>query len=178
MGHDARIRMRAFADDTPIEERIAEKCRQTETTVAVAESCTGGLVGSLLTDVPGASDYFDRAIVTYSYASKLTELAVDRGTLDEHGAVSAPVARQMATAARDLAGVDWGVSTTGVAGPTGGTAETPVGSVYIGVARRGDWGTGDSTATVDQYEFDGTRLELKERFARQALKDLAGALDA
>ncbi|PSP84335.1 CinA family protein [Halobacteriales archaeon QS_1_68_17] len=168
--------MRQFADDPPIEERLGELLRERGEALAVAESCTGGLVGSLVTDVPGSSDYFDRSLVTYAYDAKREALAVSREALDERGAVSAPVAREMARGVRDVADVTWGLSTTGVAGPTGGTEETPVGTVYVGVAYAADWGTGASRATVERHEFDGSRREIKERIARGALRDLAAAV--
>ena len=170
--------MREFADDPPVEERVGDALRSAGDTVATAESCTGGLVGSLLTDVPGSSDYFDRSVVTYSYDAKLTELAVPREFLDEEGAVSEPVARAMARGVRDTAGADWGVSTTGIAGPGGGTEEKPVGTVFVGVARRADWGTGESGAAVSRYEFDGSRTEIKEQIARRALADLLEAVES
>ncbi len=142
--------------------------------IAVAESATGGLVGSLVTDVPGASDFFDRSVVTYTYDAKLEELCVSREALDEDGAVSASVAREMARGVRDKAGTTWGVSTSGVAGPTGGTDEKPVGTVYIGVAYAGDWGTETSYVKAERYVFDGekSRRELKREFAETALRDL------
>lgn len=161
----------------PIEERVGEALREGGATVATAESCTGGLVGSLLTDVPGSSDYFDRGFVTYAYDAKREMLGVSRESLDEHGAVSDPVAREMAQGARDVADVTWGLSTTGVAGPTGGSEETPVGTVYIGVAYAAPWGSGDSVTTVSRYEFDGSRTEMKTKAARQALSDLRAAID-
>jgi len=164
--------MREYADDPPVEERIGDALREADQTVAVAESCTGGLVGSLLTDVAGSSDYFDRGLVTYSYDAKLQDLGVLREDLNEHGAVSEPVARQMARGVRDGAGTDWGVATTGIAGPTGGSDEKPVGTVFVGVAYAGDWGTQESYVTVSRYEFDGDRREIKEQIARQALRDV------
>ena len=170
--------MREFAADPPVEERLGDELRATEATIAVAESATGGLVGSLLTDVPGSSDYFDRSVVTYSYNAKRDVLAVPREHLDEYGAVSEPVARAMARGVRDTADTTWGVATTGVAGPTGGTDETPVGTVYVGVAYAGEWGTGDSTSSVERYVFDGDRLAVKERSARQALRDCLEAVEA
>jgi len=170
--------MREFASDPPIEVRIGDALRETGETVAVAESCTGGLIGSLLTDIPGSSDYFDRSLVTYSYDAKLTSLGVSRESLDEHGAVSEPVAHEMAAGVRDTAGTDWGISTTGIAGPEGGTAEKPVGTVFIGVAYRGEWGTGESYTRVERYEFDGGRTEIKEQIARQALEALLVAVEA
>jgi len=168
--------MRESGSDPPVEERVGDVLRAAGQTVATAESCTGGLIGSSLTDVPGSSDYFDRSIVTYSYDAKLEELAVPREHLDEAGAVSEPVARAMARGVRDTAGTDWGVSTTGIAGPDGGTDEKPVGTVFVGVAYAGAWGTGESDATVERYEFDGTRTEIKAQIARQALVDLIEAV--
>ncbi|QLD86525.1 CinA family protein [Natronomonas halophila] len=158
-----------------IEERIGEVLADRGEYVATAESCTGGLIGSLLTDVPGSSDYFDRSVVTYTYDAKLEELGVPREILDDVGAVSEPVARQMARGVRDGAGVTWGVATTGIAGPTGGTDEKPVGTVYIGVAHAADWGTGDSWCAVERYVFDGSRTEIKRKTAEQALEDLLDA---
>jgi len=170
--------MREFADDPPVEERIGDALRETEATIAAAESATGGLIGSLLTDVSGSSDYFDRSVVTYSYDAKRDVLAVPREDLDEHGAVSEPVARAMARGVRDTADTTWGVATTGIAGPTGGDDEDPVGTVYIGVAYAGAWGSAESTSTVERYVFDGDRLQVKERFARQALRDALAAIEA
>jgi nicotinamide-nucleotide amidase len=161
-----------------IERRVGDALRETDATLAVAESCTGGLVGSLVTDVPGSSDYFDRSLVTYSYDAKRDALCVSREALDEHGAVSEPVAREMARAVRDAADVTWGVSTTGVAGPTGGTAETPVGTVFVGVAYAGEWGTGSSYATVTRHEFDGDRTEIKRQIATRTLEDLLGEIES
>ncbi|SFR37481.1 CinA family protein [Halogeometricum limi] len=164
--------------DPPVEARVGDALRDADQTVAVAESCTGGLVGSLLTDVAGSSDYFDRSVVTYSYDAKLTELAVSREALDEHGAVSEPVAREMAAGVRDTAGTDWGVATTGIAGPDGGTPEKPVGTVYVGLAYRGEWGTQSSYATVERHEFDGDRTQVKAKIARQALETLLAAVES
>jgi nicotinamide-nucleotide amidase len=158
---------------TPVEQRIGDALREADATVAVAESCTGGLIGSLLTDIPGSSDYFDRSVVTYSYDAKLTELAVSRESLDKHGAVSAPVARQMAAGVRDTAGTTFGLSTTGIAGPEGGTEEKPVGTVFIGRAYAAEWGTGGSYTEVSRHELNGDRTEVKQGIARTALELLS-----
>lgn len=158
-----------FASDPPVERRVGEALESSGQTLATVESCTGGLVGSLVTDVPGSSGYFDRGFVTYSYDAKL-DIGISRETLDEHGAVSDPVAGEMAQAARDRAGTTWGVATTGVAGPSGGSPEKPVGTVYIGVAFAGEWGTQTSATVVEHREFDGDRLEVKEQIARGALE--------
>ena len=170
--------MSEYADGPPVEERLGDSLRDADQTVAVAESCTGGLVGSLLTDVPGSSDYFDRGLVTYSYDAKLQHVGVARETLDEHGAVSEPVARRMARGVRDAAGTTWGVATTGIAGPTGGSDQKPVGTVFVGVAYAADWGTQESYATVSRHEFDGDRREIKEQIARRALEELLAAVES
>lgn len=103
-------------------------------TVALAESCTGGLVAELLTDVPGASGWFIESAVTYSNEAKQRRLGVPAALLSEHGAVSEPVARAMAEGARARAGADFGVAITGIAGPTGGTPGKPVGTVHFALA--------------------------------------------
>jgi nicotinamide-nucleotide amidase len=164
--------MDQFASDPPVEERVADALTDREQTVAVAESCTGGLIGALLTAVPGASRYFDRALATYSYDAKQDVLGITREALDEHGAVSEPVARQMARAARDLGETDWGLSATGIAGPGGGTEATPVGTVFLGLAWAAPWDSGESGVAVERYAFDGNRAAVRERTARQALADL------
>lgn len=166
-----------MSETDPIEERIGERLRETDATLALAESCTGGLTASLVTDVPGSSDYFDRSLVTYSNDAKQDLLGVSREALDVHGAVSEPVAREMARGIRDTAGTTWGVATTGIAGPGGGTEQKPVGTVFIGVAYAGPWGSESSNATVESYEFDGARTECKTQFARQALSDLLTEID-
>ncbi|MFB6114538.1 MAG: CinA family protein [Halodesulfurarchaeum sp.] len=169
--------MREFNADPPVEERIGELLADSEETVATAESCTGGLIGSLLTDVPGSSAYFDRSFVTYTYDAKL-DLGVSRESLDDHGAVSEPVVRQMARRARDRSGTDWAVATTGIAGPTGGTEEKPVGTVFIAVAYAGEWGTHTSHTRVEHREFDGDRMAIKEHIARAALSMLESAVSS
>ncbi len=163
-------------DEEAIEKRVGDVLRESDATVATAESCTGGLIGSLLTDVPGSSDYFDRGLVTYSYDAKMEHVGVTREALDEHGAVSEPVARQMARGVRDVAGTTWGVATTGIAGPSGGTEEKPVGTVFIGVAYAGEWASGKSYSVVARHEFDGSRQEIKAQIARQALSNLLDEL--
>jgi len=167
-----------MTDDDPIAQRVGASLREREETLAVAESCTGGLVGSLVTDISGSSAYFDRSLVTYSYEAKQELLAVSREALDDHGAVSEPVAAEMARGVRDTAGTDWGVATTGVAGPTGGSPETPVGTVYIAVAHAAPWETGQSSCAVTGYEFDGSRTEVKDKIARQALSDLLAGVQS
>lgn len=170
--------MDEFAADPPVEERVGDLLADRGETVAVAEGCTGGLVGALLTAVPGASAYLDRVLVPYDYDALRDLLAISRETLDEHGAVSEPTTAAMARAARDTADVTWGVATTGVAGPGGGDADTPVGTVYVGVAYAAPWGSGDSDATAARYSFEGDRDAVRERAARRALTDLESAIAA
>lgn len=167
-----------MAESPPLEQRVGERLGERDETVAVAESCTGGLVASRITDVPGSSAYFDRGVVTYSNRAKQDLLGVSREALDAHGAVSDPVAVEMARGVRDTAGTTWGVATTGIAGPGGGTPEKPVGTVFVGVAYAGPWGTESSTARAQQYQFDGDRKTCKGAFATQALTDLLSTIEA
>ncbi len=104
--------------------------------VAVAESCTGGLISKLLTDEPGVSEVYDCGICSYANCIKEKILGVNADTLKSYGAVSPQVAAQMAQGVRTLANADLGLSTTGIAGPTGGSAEKPVGTVFIGISTK------------------------------------------
>lgn len=122
------------SDTTTLASVVGQFLRDRGQTLAVAESCTGGGLGQLLTEVPGSSDYFWGGVIAYENTVKVKVLEVDRQELDTHGAVSAVVARQMAAGVRKALGTDWGVSITGIAGPGGGTAEKPVGLVYLGLA--------------------------------------------
>lgn len=141
-------------------------------TVAVAESCTGGLVSSRITDIPGASEYFELGVVTYAYGTKLQQLAVPRELLDEHGAVSTPVVAAMAQGIRDRSGARWGLATTGVAGPTEADESPAAGTVCIGIAYSGAWGSSESFRTADRYQFDGDRTTIKDKIATRALTEL------
>lgn len=131
--------------------------------MAVAESCTGGLLGAAITAVPGSSDVFSGGVIAYANAAKRDVLEIPRGTLEEHGAVSEPVCRRMARAVQRRFESDLGLSITGVAGPGGGTEEKPVGLVYVGVADR-------SREQVRCFEFDGDRAEVRVRSVRAALE--------
>jgi nicotinamide-nucleotide amidase len=169
--------MHEFASDPPVEERVGDILGDRGETVAVAEGCTGGFVGALLTSVPGSSDHLDRAVVPYDYDALRDLLAVSRETLDDHGAVSEPAVREAAQGIRDTADATWGVATSGIAGPGGGSDEKPVGTGFVGVAYAAPWGSGDSSTTVARYEFDGDRAAVRERLARQALRDLCDVAD-
>ncbi|OTF00320.1 CinA family protein [Halorubrum sp. SD683] len=158
-------------------ERLNALLGDRDETLATAESLTGGLVGSRVTDVPGASAYFDRGFVTYTYDAKRELLAVSRESLDAHGAVSDPVVREMAAGARDRANADWAVATTGIAGPTGGTDEKPVGLVHFGVAHAAPWGTGESFVRTVRAVIDGDRDAVKRGAAERALDALVRAIE-
>ena len=135
-------------DDVDLVQVVAELLMERNLTLAAAESCTGGMFGSCLTDVPGISAVFDRSLVTYSNEAKVQELGVREETLVQHGAVSEETAREMAEGVRRVSGADIGVSVTGIAGPDGGTEEKPVGTIWYGLAtaehticRRTSWNT-------------------------------------
>jgi nicotinamide-nucleotide amidase len=121
------------SDGRPLEAVVGDLLRQGGLTVAVAESCTGGLLASRLTDVPGSSDYFERGVVCYSNRAKMEWLAVPADTIAVHGAVSEPVAQAMAESVRRQSGAAVGIGITGIAGPGGATPGKPVGTVAIGV---------------------------------------------
>ena len=163
-------------DDTAPEVTVGNRLTAREETVAIAESLTGGLIGSRITDVSGASTYFDRAVVTYSNRSKQEVLSVSREALDAHGAVSEAVAEEMAAGVRDTAETTWGVSTTGIAGPTGGTDDKPVGLVYIGIAYAAPWGSGDSFVRFDRHLFDGDRPAVTQKTLTTAHNPLHATL--
>jgi nicotinamide-nucleotide amidase len=119
-----------------VAESLLATCRTHGLKVATAESCTGGLIAALLTEIPGSSDVVERGFVTYSNAAKSEELGVPADVIAAHGAVSEPVARAMAEGAVAHSHADLAVSVTGVAGPGGGSAAKPVGLVHLGLARR------------------------------------------
>lgn len=134
-------------------------------TLSTAESCTGGLVGHAITEVPGSSAYFVGGVVSYADALKLDLLGVPPGALERHGAVSAQVARAMAIGIRARLSTDVGVAITGVAGPDGGTAAKPVGLTYVAVA-----GPADESIVVRRHLWDGDRSANKVASARAALE--------
>jgi nicotinamide-nucleotide amidase len=151
------------ADERLLEEVVGGLLRQRRFRIALAESCTGGLVASRLTDVPGSSDYVDASLVTYSNAAKTRFLGVPESLIRANGAVSAPVALGMATGVRERTGADVGVGITGIAGPGGGTPEKPVGLVVIAVAGPGD------AISVRTFTFPGERRLVKFQASQAAL---------
>ncbi len=132
-------------------------------TLALAESCTGGLISHCINMAPGSSAYFLGGVVSYANSAKEALLGVDAGVLAAQGAVSEPVAAQMAAGARERFGADIAISVTGIAGPDGGTDEKPVGLVFMGFAdSRGE-------VNVRRFMFEGNRLDIKEQACRAAL---------
>ncbi len=160
---EALVRPVVYAEGgRPIEEVVGAALVQRGWKIATAESCTGGLLAKRLTDVPGSSRYVDRGFVTYANEAKLELLGVDAGDLAAHGAVSAPIAEQMARGARERARVDVGVGITGIAGPDGGSDEKPVGTVFIAVSSP----LGEA---VRVHKMVGPRSVVRERAAQAAL---------
>ena len=121
-------------EDTPFAAVVLQQLKAAGATLALAESCTGGLVGDLLTDIPGSSEVLLLGVVAYSNSAKVQQLGVAQATLDAHGAVSEEVVREMATGARTLAQSTYGLAISGVAGPGGGTPSKPVGTIWLAVA--------------------------------------------
>jgi nicotinamide-nucleotide amidase len=152
-------------DGSALEEVVGVALRDRGLKVAVAESCTGGLLTSRLTDVPGSSAYVDRSEVCYSNQAKIDSLGVPAALIDQHGAVSEPVARAMAEGIRTKAGTAVGIGVTGIAGPGGGTPDKPVGTVAIAVLAGAD-------AHVRTFQFVGAREMVKFQSAQAALNML------
>ncbi len=132
-------------------------------TLATAESCTGGLAAQKITAVPGSSLYFTQGVVSYANQAKVRLLGVRNETLEAHGAVSEQTAAEMAEGVKKLSGADYALSITGIAGPSGGTPEKPVGLVFIGLA------ASDGTV-VSRFTFSGNRADIRERASNQALE--------
>ncbi|MEW5702053.1 MAG: competence/damage-inducible protein A [Candidatus Zixiibacteriota bacterium] len=180
VGLDASLRLASFADeirpligpaiyaeeDIGLEDVLARLLRERGLTLALAESCTGGLAAKRMTDIPGSSAYMLAAFVTYANRAKIDLLGVDAGLIDAHGAVSEPVARAMAEGARARTGAACALSITGIAGPDGGTAEKPVGLVWIALSMRG------ATTTAEEFRFLGNREMIRARAAQAALNML------
>lgn len=151
------------------EVRVGRLLVASRRTVAAAESCTGGLFTSRLTDVAGSSAYVKGAVVSYTNEVKAALLGVEEEVLQTVGAVSEPVARAMAEGVRRLLGTDIGVGITGLAGPGGGTPETPVGLVFLSVADA-------HGSNVQRFLFPGDRLAVKRQAAEAALAMIEGVL--
>lgn len=152
-------------EDESIEEIVFKKLKSKNMKIAFCESCTGGLISTKLTRIPGASKVFDRGIITYSNISKVEEVDVNKNTLDKYGAVSEQVAIEMAKGLLRKTGVDIALSTTGIAGPSGGSELKPVGLVFIGIA------TKDSSYAIKSI-FSGERKSIQNRAALRAFDEL------
>lgn len=143
--------------------RLGAALIRLQRTVCVAESCTGGLIGHRLTNIPGSSAYMLGGIIAYANSAKQMILHVPESTLIAHGAVSEPTAREMAISARAMFGADYALSVTGIAGPGGGTAEKPVGLTYIGIALP------EGEVIVERHIWQGDREANKHASASAAL---------
>jgi len=148
--------------DEKLLDNVSFKLKKQGMTIATAESCTGGLIAHALTNISGSSDYFDRGVVSYTNKSKIELLGVPEVLIKKHGAVSEEVAKAMADGIRKKSKVDIGLATTGIAGPTGGTKDKPVGLVYIAVSN-------SDRTLVKKFQFTGNRLENKESTCNAAL---------
>jgi PncC family amidohydrolase len=152
-------------NDQPLEEKIGELLRRRGLRLAIAESCTGGLIGHRITNVPGASTYYMGSITAYAYEAKVRLLGVHWETLETYGAVSKETVLEMASGVRKALAADIGVAVSGIAGPGGGTPEKPVGTTWIGL----------SAAGVDEawcHIWKGDRLAVKSKSAQAALRIL------
>ena len=152
----------AIGEQNPTE-NVASQLTAAGLTLAVAESCTGGLIASWLTEIPGASAFLERSAITYANSAKADWLGVPAEILENHGAVSAPCALAMAKGMRKAADSDLAIAVTGIAGPTGGTAQKPVGTVYIALAS-------EDQEQTRGYRFSGDRWQIRRMAAHMALE--------
>lgn len=159
-------------DDDDLAQQLLEMLRARKMHIAVAESCTGGMLGMRLTAIPGSSDVVDGGTIAYANAVKVRELGVREATLLTHGAVSEETAREMAAGVRSRFGVDVGVSITGVAGPGGGTPEKPVGTVCLAVDVRGTLRSARATMVGDRHEVRQRSAQAALNLVRKALADI------
>ena len=155
--------------DIKLLNKVSDELKKQHLTMATAESCTGGLLAHTLTNLSGSSEYFDRGVITYSNTAKKELLSIPEHLLAHYGAVSPQIAEAMANAIREQSSVDIGISTTGIAGPTGGTKDKPVGLVYIGISTKKE-------TVVKRFLFSGDRLTNKESTCTAALELLVTAI--
>jgi PncC family amidohydrolase len=148
-----------------LEIQVGELLRQFGMRLVTAESCTGGLIGHLLTNVPGSSDYYLGGVIAYDNQVKMRQLGVRPKTLEQHGAVSRETVLEMARGARELLGADIALAVSGIAGPGGSSLEKPVGTVWIGLSA-------SAYEVAWLHHFDGNRLKIKMNSAQQALLHL------
>ena len=151
-------------------EEVGSELKRRKLMLATAESCTGGWIAEAITMVPGSSDWFERGFVTYTYISKREMLGVKEATLEKHGAVSEEVVREMVEGALARSHAQVAVAVSGVAGPTGGTPEKPVGYVCIA------WGTKDGEPRSETVRFSGDREAVRRQSVEHALKGVLAIL--
>jgi nicotinamide-nucleotide amidase len=149
-------------DQETLEEVLGKLLQNKKKTISVAESCTGGLIGAKFTNVSGSSNYFINGVITYSNEAKIELLKIPKEIIEKYGAVSEQVAILMAEGVKKISNTDYGLSATGIAGPTGGTEEKPIGLVYIGFAHEND-------SFAQKFIFGGDRQAIRERTAQAAL---------
>ena len=154
------------ADLHALSQRLGARLRAQRERVCTAESCTGGWIAKMLTDIPGCSDWFECGIAAYSYEAKQALLGVRQETLLQHGAVSRETVVEMVSGALVASGASLAVAVTGIAGPTGGTAEKPVGMVWIGWKRRGGY------PAAEVFRFEGDREQVRRQTVAVALEGL------
>ena len=149
-----------------ISQQLGRLLQSKDKKISTAESCTGGWISQIITDVPGSSAWFDRGFVTYSNAAKMQMLGVKPETLDAFGAVSAQTATEMANGALQNSDADCAIAVTGIAGPTGGTIKKPVGTVFIA------WAYKNQETKVIKKELTGNRFEIRQQSVKLALKGI------
>jgi len=148
-----------------LEEEVGSLLLSLGLTIAVAESCTGGLICHRLTNVSGSSNYLDMGVVTYSNRAKIATLGVPEAVIAQHGAVSTACVKAMAMGVKTVAGTNVGLAVSGIAGPTGGSSEKPVGTVHVALA------DGEKVEAW-RYLFEGDRIGIKMQTAEEALRRL------
>lgn len=149
---------------------VAALLTEQKLTLAVAESCTGGALCQALTDIPGSSNWFDRGFITYSNQAKVEMLGVSSTLLEQYGAVSFEAARAMVEGVHGRSNAELAIAITGIAGPGGGTAQKPVGTVFFGIGQKGQ------AVKIDKRRFKGEREEVRQRSVEFVLKALLKSL--
>jgi len=152
-------------------EQVGDRLRRHRHMLCTAESCTGGWIAKMITDIPGCSDWFDCGLAAYSYEAKQALLGVRPETLMQHGAVSRETVLEMVSGALISSGASVAVAVTGIAGPTGGTPDKPVGTVWIGWKRRGGY------PSAEVFHFGGDREAIRRQTVERALHGLLALAD-